>query len=453
MTRREAREREAQAAREAEARAAAAPGTAVPPADGPSAATPALGAEAAVGAAAAAASAAPSVQPEQPHPDHDFHHWLHATHDSGAPRQGKPQKPKRRGRRAAIWLISTIVILGLLGGGAYFAWTTFQPQVQALIAKLHPSPTDWTGDGTGTVDVTIKEGDTGSSISTALATAGVTRTPDVFYQLLLHTSPEPVFQPGVYRLRQRMSAASALALLQNPTSRLAHTLLIREGDTEATALKNAATATGVPLAQLQAAAKNPAVYGLPSQAKTLEGFLYPATYTFDPGVTAQQVITTLVNRAKQQFSTLGISDAQLWNTVILASIVQKEAGPNPADLPLIAGVFHNRLAVGMPLQSDATVMYGTGKTGSVWTSDADRANASNPYNTYIHTGLTPGPIGNPGSAALSAAMHPQGDYLYFTAVNLKTGESAFAKTQAQQNANVAKLQAWCQQPGNASYCK
>jgi UPF0755 protein len=250
-----------------------------------------------------------------------------------------------------------------------------------------------------------------------------------------------------------MSAASALALLQDPSSKIAHTLLIREGDTEKTVLANAATATGNPLAQLEAAAKTPATYGLPAQAKTLEGFLYPATYTFNPGTSAQQLITTLVQRGQQQFQQLGISSSELWNTVILASIVQKEAGPDASDLPKIAGVFTNRLHAGMLLQSDATVAYGAGLTGTVWTTDSERADASNAYNTYVHKGLPPGPISNPGAAALTAAMHPQGDYLYFTAVNLKTGETAFSTTQAEQNANVAKLQAWCHQPGNASYCQ
>jgi len=475
LTRREAREREAQLAREAAERSAASANAAAETAAAPTAAAaPVIAAASAaaaapvptpVAAAPAPAPAAAEIVVDAPGADdaahHDFH-WLHAgSHGSGDGGGGggggakppKAPKPKRRRRRALTWIISTVVILGLIGGGAYFAWTTFQPQVQALVGKFHHEPTDWTGDGTGTVDVSIKQGDTGSTIGDTLAAAGVIRTSDAFYQLLLQTHPEPQFQPGVYRVREHMSAKSALALLQDPASKLAHTLLIREGDTEATVLKAAASATGIPIADLQAAAKSPASFGLPAQAKTLEGFLYPATYTLDPGLTAQQVVTMLVDRAKQEFSELGITDAQLWNTVVLASIVQREAGPQAGDLPLIAGVFQNRIKVGMPLQSDATVMYGTGKTGSVWTSDADRANASNPYNTYLHLGLTPGPIGNPGADALQAALHPQGDYLYFTAVNLKTGESAFAKTESQHEANVAKLHAWCAQAENASYCK
>jgi UPF0755 protein len=394
-------------------------------------------------------------------PEHDFA-WLHAADEprggSRGSRGGRPPKPPRTrggGRRALTWIISTVVILGLIGGGALYAWNTFQPQVKAVMGRFDTTPTDYTGDGSGTAKVTIKQGDTGESISRSLADAGVVKTPQAFYSLLLQTKPDPVFQPGVYQLRKRMSAASALALLQDPKSRLEHTLLVREGDREATILQNAATATGIPLAQLQAAAKNPARFGLPAQAKSLEGFLFPATYTLDPGITADQVIEKLVDRMKQAFQDDGMptDPTKLWNTVILASVVQLEAGPNPDDLPKIAGVFQNRLNQNMALESDATVHYGLGKFDTVWTTPAQRADTSNPYNTYAHKGLPPGPIGNPGDAALKAAANPQGDYLFFTVVNLQTGETAFSKTADEQDANVAKLQAWCQEPDNKVYCK
>jgi len=455
MTRREAREM-ARAEAERAARLTEPQAKAPEPADEPAEPAPERAAGPAAPAPEQEAPAEASVAPEAEHAsEHADFAWLHAGlhHDDGAP----PRPPRRRGggRRALTWVISVVVILALVGGGALYAWHTFQPQVQAVLAHFHSEPTDYTGDGTGTVEVTIKQGDTGETISKTLAQAGVTRTPEAFYRLLLSTKPDPVFQPGVYRLRKRMSAQSALTLLQDPKSRLDRTLLVREGDTEAAVLQNAATATGIPLAQLQAAAKQPATFGLPSQAKTLEGFLFPATYTFDPGVDATTVLKTLVDRSKQAFQDDGVptDPNQLWRTIVLASMVQREAGPNEADLPKIAGVFTNRLARNMPLQSDATVAYGTGHYTTVFTTDAERADASNPYNTYVHTGLPPGPIGNPGDAALRAALHPEGDYLYFTTVNLKTGETAFANTQAEQDANVAKLHAWCQQPDNKSYCQ
>ncbi len=375
-----------------------------------------------------------------------------AWHHDGGSNRRPPRRPRSGARRAWTWILSTLVIIGLLGGGAVYAWRTFQPQVHAVMKHFDTTPTDYTGDGSGTVDVTVKQGDTGEAIAQTLSDAGVTLTSQAFYELLLQTKPDPVFQPGVYRLHRHMSAASALALLQDPKSHLERTLLIREGESEATVLTGAAAATGIPIAQLQAAAKSPAAFGLPAQAKSLEGFLFPATYTFDPGIDAKTVLTTLVDRAKQAFEQDGVPADKLWNTVILASIVQREAGSD-ADMPNIAGVFSNRLAQGMRLQSDATVAYGTGRTDSVWTTPQERADASNLYNTYARAGLPVGPIGNPGDAALTAALHPQGDYLYFTVVNLQTGKTAFAKTDAEHEANVAKLQEWCAQSGNASYCK
>jgi UPF0755 protein len=109
----------------------------------------------------------------------------------------------------------------------------------------------------------------------------------------------------------------------------------------------------------------------------------------------------------------------------------------------VSRVFLNRLAIGMLLQSDATVAYGTGHTNTVTTTNAERADASNPYNTYVHPGLPPGPISNPGDLAINAALHPaDGPWLYFVTWNLKTGETIFSTTIAEHNAAVAKWQQW-----------
>jgi UPF0755 protein len=126
----------------------------------------------------------------------------------------------------------------------------------------------------------------------------------------------------------------------------------------------------------------------------------------------------------------------------MASIVQVEARA-AADGPKVARVLDNRLRIGMKLQLDSTVSYVTGKPG-VATTAADRANPS-PYNTYNHVGLPPGPISNPGQAAINAVLHPAtGTWLYFVTVNPTTGETKFATTAAEAAANRAEFQAWCQ---------
>lgn len=352
------------------------------------------------------------------------------------------EPPPKRKRRWLKRLVITLVVVLVLGGLAAGGFMAFQPQVAALVAKVMPQDNDYTGNGTGSVTFTIKSGDDGSAIATNLQKAGVTKSYGAFYTLLLHQQPQIVWQPGVFKLAKQMSAKAALAALQNPSSRLQNTAVIPEGTAEKDALQTVATATKIPLAQLQAAAANPADFGLPAQAKTLEGFLFPATYTFAPGVTAHDAIKTMVDRSFQALDQAGVPVADRWNDVILASIVQREAGLKD-DYPKVARVFLNRLAQGWDLQSDATVAYGTGHTDRVTTTDAERADASNPYNTYVHPGLPVGPISNPGDLALNAVMHPaDGTWMYFVTWNLKTGETIFSTTQAEHDAAVAKWQQW-----------
>lgn len=385
-------------------------------------------------------------------PDPGRHRPPHAWSSLDYPTDGQAGRPSKTGRRRR-WLVGTIVtvvILAVLGGAGVYVWNAFQPEVRKLLAMNEPN--DYTGAGTTPVTITIHDGDSGGDIATTLAKAGVVKTSDAFYNLLLRTRPEPVFQPGVYKLKRRMSAASALTALQDPKSRLQRTLTIPEGDTEAQILPALAKTTGIPLADLQSAAK-PADFGLPAQAPNLEGFLFPATYTFDPGVDAKTVISTLVNRSFQSLDAAGVPADKRYSTVILASIVQKEAG-SLADMGKVARVFQNRLDQGMALQSDATVAYGAGAK-TVFTTDAQRADAGNPYNTYVHDGLPVGPISNPGDDAVKAAMNPTpGPWLYFVAVNLKTGETVFSTTAAEHDAAVRQLQAWCNaSSANDAYCQ
>jgi UPF0755 protein len=127
----------------------------------------------------------------------------------------------------------------------------------------------------------------------------------------------------------------------------------------------------------------------------------------------------------------------------VASIVEREVA-RPEDRPKVARVIYNRLAQDMRLQMDSTVHYASGERGSVWTSDEARASDS-PYNTYKHKGLPPGPIASPGAAALEAAVNPaDGDWLFFVAVNLDTGETRFTSTAAEHQQAVDELHAWCE---------
>ncbi len=350
-------------------------------------------------------------------------------------------EPRRRKRSLKpLWV--TLVIVAILAGMVGGAYAVFQPQVAQLVNALTPKDNDYKGNGTGQVMFTIHSGDTGSDVATNLQKNGVTKSFSAFYTLLLRQKPQVQFQPGVFKLAKQMSAQAALLALEDPASKIQRTAVVPEGTAEKDIIPILATATGLSATELQAAAANPAQYGVPPEAKTLEGFLFPATYTFSPGISAHDVIKTLVDRSFQSLDQAGVAPADRWKTVVLASVVQREAGLAP-DYPKVARVFLNRLAQGWDLQSDATVAYGTGHTNRVSTTDAERADASNPYNTYVHPGLPVGPISNPGDLAINAAVHPaDGPWMFFVTWNLKTGETIFSTTEAEHEAAVAKWQQW-----------
>jgi UPF0755 protein len=247
--------------------------------------------------------------------------------------------------------------------------------------------------------------------------------------------------PGTYTLQKEMSARAALTALQDPANYNILTALIIEGTTLPTALQNLADGTGVPLADLQAASTDLASFGLPADAPSLEGYLFPATYDFQPGTSAHDILQRLVNETFSRLDAAGVAVADRHRVLTMAGLIQKEGGPE-ADFPKVARVFQNRLDQGMNLQSDATVSYGAGSS-SIFTTDAQRADASNPYNTYANPGLPIGPISAPGDAAIQAALHPvDGPWLYFVLVNGETGETTFSTTGAEHDAAVKVWQQW-----------
>ncbi len=168
---------------------------------------------------------------------------------------------------------------------------------------------------------------------------------------------------------------------------------------------------------------------------SLEGYLFPDTYHFSRHATPLQMLTAMVRRFGRESEQLGLHGPEVVRTVILASLVEKEVS-QAGERPLVAGVFVNRLAKGIPLATDPAVAYAAlleGRwRGTIYASDLQARSA---YNTYRHAGLPPGPICNPGVAALRAAMHPaQTDYLYF--VSDAAGHSRFSSTLKEHEAKV-----------------
>ncbi len=361
-------------------------------------------------------------------------------------------KRKRRGRGPWGWIIAVIVVLGLLTVGGVYVWNTYGEKIQDVLGIAPPN--DYEGEGNGEeVTIVIEPGDIGSDVATKLERAGVTKTFDAFYKLLLADS-SITFEPGNYRLQKEMSAAAALRALQDPANRIINRVTIPEGVSAATALELIAAATEIPLEELQAEAANFTQFGIPANSPSIEGWLFPATYQFDPGMTANAAVKMLVDQMFATLDAAGVAPERRFTVLTMASIVQRESGPNLEDMPKIARVFYNRIDRGMLLQSDATVHYGLGDMSSVWTSPEERADASNPYNTYANPGLPIGPIGLPGADAINAAVNPvDGTWLYFVTVNLKTGETVFSNTLAEHDRAAKQLYAWCEESDeNAAYC-
>lgn len=180
------------------------------------------------------------------------------------------------------------------------------------------------------------------------------------------------------------------------------------------------------------AARDPGlVRDLDPQAPSLEGYLFPSTYRVTHQTTAAQLCRTMTNEFRKQWMALGgmRQPREAHDVVTLASLVEKETADS-LERPLVAAVFANRLRMRMPLQCDPTTVYAAvlenRYRGSIYKSDLV---SNNPYNTYTHPGLPPGPIANPGSASLAAALHPAStDYLYFVAKADGSGSHRFSAT-------------------------
>lgn len=349
----------------------------------------------------------------------------------------------RRKSRIAGWVVFGVV-LALLGGltaGGFYVWNTYEDKIRAFMGWEEPKDYE-AGMATGEVSVTIVSGDNGASISQTLFDSGVTKTADAFYDHLIATAQNPTFQPGVYSMQQQMTSAAALEALLNPANKQEYTAQLREGLTVEQSLPLLADGIGLPLADLQAAVVDPAAYGV--AASSLEGWLFPATYTFDPGATAPQVIQTLVDRSVASLDAAGIPEADRQRILTTASIIQREARLDE-DFYKVSRVIANRLADGMKLQMDSTAQFGFNELhDGTASSSAEALEDPNPWNTYVVDGLPAGPISNPGDTAIDAAMHPaEGDWLYFVTWNMDTGETIFSATYAEHEQGIAQWDQWC----------
>ena len=345
------------------------------------------------------------------------------------------------GRRVLISLLVAILLLGGLAAGGTYLWSQYGQRISQAMGW---TSNDYEGTGQGEAIVVITEGEIGEDIALSLEEADVVKTSEAFYELLLAQDPAVEFLPGSYRVKLQMSAQSALDALQDPANRMAFTAMIPEGKSVEQTLELVSAGADIPLEELQAAAADPAAFGLPEGVTSLEGWLFPATYEFEETTTGAEAITRLVDQQKQVLDELGVAEADRERVLNIAAMVQREGG-RIEDFGKVSRVIQNRLEQDMLLQMDSTAQYGMGQhdDGTVWSTDEALAD-DNPWNTYVHKGLPAGPISNPGRDAIVAALNPEpGDWLYFVAVNLDTRESVFTSTVEEHDAAVSQLNEWC----------
>jgi UPF0755 protein len=345
--------------------------------------------------------------------------------DTGSGRGGGRRPRRRLGRVLAPLLASllALVLIAALGVGGYKLYRHFQSA-------------DYTGPGTGEVTVQVLSGDNATSLAPRLVKLGVVASTSSFISAAKSSSNPEGLEPGFFRLRHHMNSAQAYALLLNPSARIQSVVAIPEGLRETEILAALEQKTGTPASAFTKALKDTAALGLPSYAKgNPEGYLYPATYTFNPGTSALSMLQSMVARYNQEAASINLTGsaktAQLTpsQVITVASILEAEAG-SPKYYAEVAEVIYNRLNDGMALGLDSTVNYALHRFGVSLTNAQLHVNS--PYNTFIHLGLPPGPIDSPGNAAIEAALHPlHGDFTYFVTVNLKTGLTLFTDSPSQ----------------------
>ncbi len=292
----------------------------------------------------------------------------------------------------------------------------------------------------------IQPGESVVSISNRLEQTGLIRSASTFRAYLLWTGLDTVIQTGTYRLNTAQTGFDIAQMLKSSTLTEVTFTVLPGWRMEEIAATLPTSGLDITPEEFLVAATTPAVSRdlIPAGASA-EGFFYPDTYILPRTTTVDQLVSILIQSFSSHLSadTLSAYDSHgltLYQAVTLASIIQREAMVE-AEMPLIASVFYNRLAIGMKLQTDPTVQYALGYNtaqGTWWTNPLSVGDMQfdSPYNTYLYLGLPPGPISNPGLAALEAVAYPtESTYYYFRAKCDGSGLHNFTETFEQHQRN------------------
>ena len=362
----------------------------------------------------------------------------HESDDDRPSRAGRRGSRNRRGgepkrRSGAACLVVCVVLVGGVGTVAYFGYDFYQ-------AHFAPAP-DFSGKGSGQVQVRIPDGASIADMAGALEGAGVVKSPGAFIEAAEANKKAAGIQPGTYSMRKQMSGDSAVTLMLDPASQ--NGLILSEGLRAKKVYALVDKKLGKPAGTTAKAART-AELGLPSWAKgNPEGFLFPSRYSVGKETAPADVLRDMVKRTKAEHAKVAL-DAEAKKAgktpeqiLTIASLIQAEAQQDN-EFGKVSRVIYNRLDKDMLLGFDSTINYAKGRS-SLATSVGDTKFES-PYNTYLHRGLPPGPIDNPGHQAIEAALNPtKGNWLYF--VTVKPGDTRFTDSKAEHDRNVQDFNA------------
>lgn len=368
--------------------------------------------------------------------------------------------PQRRSNVGPLLFV--IVIIGLVVGGVLYARPLVvdalvaqaverdtlmrQPVVRALVAPRVGDQPDLALDAKGDLrSFEVRRGDTAAEIGRRLEAEGFIRQALAFVFVLYDTGRESALQSGTYRISSAMTPREIAKTFEKaPGDQVVLKLIEGWRLTEVAAAVSKAFPSITREAFIAAAVvgqrKNAVLAGLDPKT-SLEGFLYPDTYFVRPDAGATAIVDLLLTTFEQRAGAVLRTAANerkitVYELVKLASIVEREARDR-SESATIAGVYQNRLAIGMKLDADPTIQYAKGDWGELSLEDLK---LDSPYNTYRVAGLPPTPIANPGQRALEGAARPEKhEFLFFVAKGDATGQHLFARTLEEHEANRVKV--------------
>lgn len=371
-------------------------------------------------------------------------------------------RTKRRRRVAAVVALAILVVIVV---GAVFLGS------KLWHSMFGSSGGDFAGNGVSDVVIQVHDGDSTTAIGKTLQEQNVVATTKAFVDAAAGNSAISAIQPGFYKVRTEIPAASAVTRLTDPANRVGKLVIpegrqlddVRDVKTNAvtdgifTLISDAScvdldgdrrcvsvqdlrnTAGGVAPSELSVPLwATSAVGALGSDHRRLEGLIAPGTWNIDPSAEPRDILATLISASATQYEQGGLLDTATalnmspYQILTVASLVQREA--KPQDFSKVARVIYNRLAERRTLEFDSTVNYPLDRI-EVATTDADRAHPT-PWNTYVRPGLPATPICSPGAPALAAAEKPEpGDWLYFVTIDMQ-GTTLFTRDYQQHLANI-----------------